>query len=59
MSSTMIRKGNNLKQRRLGPLASGAAAVVLFLKAEGNTVGGTKLNYFKACKRSHKITQVR
>ena len=33
MSSTMIRKGNNLKQRRLGPLASGAAAVVLFLTA--------------------------
>ena len=38
----MIRKDGNLKQCRLGPLASGAAAVVLFLKAEGNTVGGTK-----------------
>ena len=59
MSNTRIRKGGKIKQCRLGPLASGAAAVVLFLKAEGNTVGGTKLNYFKACKRSHKITQVR
>ena len=42
MSNTRIRKGGKIKQCRLGPLASGAAAVVLFLKAEGNTVGGTK-----------------